>query len=140
MAVDKSRRALRVAKRNIKTLGLGDKIQTIRTSFDKQYDFGAQFDVIVSNPPYIPSAEIKELQKEVLSEPISALDGGNDGLDFYRCLAEKWSGKVKENGFMAFECGDNQSSDIIDIFNGNFKENSVIFDFNNIDRIVTFRI
>ncbi len=97
-------------------------------------------DIILSNPPYIPSTEIKELQKEVLSEPISALDGGNDGLDFYRCLAEKWSGKVKENGFMAFECGDNQSSDIIDIFNGYFKENSVIFDFNNIDRIVTFRI
>lgn len=97
-------------------------------------------DIILSNPPYIPSTEIKELQKEVLSEPISALDGGNDGLDFYRCLAEKWSGKVKENGFMAYECGDTQSSDIIDIFNGKFKENSVIFDFNNIDRIVTFRI
>ncbi len=97
-------------------------------------------DLILSNPPYISSAEIKELQKEVLSEPISALDGGKDGLDFYRCLADRWSNKVKENGFMAFECGDNQSSDIINIFEGKNKENSVIFDFNNIDRIVTFRL
>lgn len=97
-------------------------------------------DLVLSNPPYIPSAEIKELQKEVLSEPISALDGGKDGLDFYRCLADKWSNNVKKDGFMAFECGDNQSSDIINIFEGKNKENSVIFDFNNIDRIVTFRL
>ena len=48
--------------------------------------------------------------------------------------------QVKENGLMAFECGDNQSSDIIQLFKGKFKDNKVIFDFNNIDRIVTFRI
>lgn len=97
-------------------------------------------DLILSNPPYIPSYEIDELQKEVLSEPVTALDGGNDGLDFYRCLATHWTDKVKVDGFMAFECGDNQSSDIINIFNGKNIENSVIFDFNNIDRIVTFRL
>ena len=97
-------------------------------------------DIIISNPPYIPSSEICGLQKEVLFEPVSALDGGADGLQFYRCLASKWINKVKENGLMAFECGDNQSSDIIQLFKGKFKDNKVIFDFNNIDRIVTFRI
>ena len=97
-------------------------------------------DIIISNPPYIPSSEICGLQKEVLFEPVSALDGGVDGLQFYRCLASKWINKVKENGLMAFECGDNQSSDIIQLFKGKFKDNKVIFDFNNIDRIVTFRI
>ncbi len=97
-------------------------------------------DIIISNPPYIPSSEILDLQKEVLFEPVSALDGGNDGLNFYRCLASKWCSKVKKNGFLAFECGDGQSDDIIEIFDGKFVENNVIFDFNNIDRIVTFRI
>ncbi len=97
-------------------------------------------DMILSNPPYIPSTEIEELQKEVLSEPISALDGGDDGLDFYRCLADKWTSKVKKSGFMALECGDNQSKDVTDLFFGKYTENNVIFDFNNIDRIVTFRI
>ncbi len=97
-------------------------------------------DMILSNPPYIPTKEIDELQKEVLSEPISALDGGNDGLDFYRCLADKWTSKVKNSGFMVFECGDNQSAAVVGIFNGKYTENNVIFDFNNIDRIVTFRI
>ena len=97
-------------------------------------------DIILSNPPYIPSDEIPTLQKEVSFEPMTALDGGNDGLDFYRCLASKWSRCVKENGLMAFECGDGQSQDIIDIFDGIFKDKKIIFDFNNIDRIVTFRI
>ncbi|MBO5333408.1 MAG: peptide chain release factor N(5)-glutamine methyltransferase [Clostridia bacterium] len=97
-------------------------------------------DIIISNPPYIPSSEICDLQKEVLYEPISALDGGTDGLDFYRCLASKWVSNVKENGLMAFECGDGQTQDIINIFDGLYKDKNIIFDFNNIDRIVTFRI
>ena len=97
-------------------------------------------DIIISNPPYIPSSEICDLQKEVLYEPISALDGGTDGLDFYRCLASKWVNNVKENGLMAFECGDGQTQDIINIFDGLYKDKNIIFDFNNIDRIVTFRI
>ena len=61
-----------------------------------------KFDIIVSNPPYIRSDEIKTLQSEVLEEPIMALDGGADGLVFYRTLVNDWSAKLKENGFMAF--------------------------------------
>ena len=97
-------------------------------------------DLILSNPPYIISDEIAQLQKEVLFEPASALDGGNDGLVFYRCLAERWCDKVKNNGFIALECGEEQSSLIIDIFSDKYVEKNVIFDFNNIDRIVTFGI
>jgi release factor glutamine methyltransferase len=97
-------------------------------------------DLILSNPPYINSDEIAQLQKEVLFEPVSALDGGNDGLAFYKCLAERWCDKIKKGGYMALECGEEQSKSIIELFNGKYIENNVIFDFNNIDRIVTFRI
>ena len=99
-----------------------------------------QADVILSNPPYIPVGEIESLQKEVQFEPVTALDGGKDGLDFYRCLAEKWTSKVKKNGFIALECGEEQSADIISLFSGKYSEKQVIYDFNNIDRIVTFGI
>ena len=97
-------------------------------------------DVILSNPPYIPACEIESLHKEVHFEPITALDGGIDGLDFYRCIAEKWISKVKKNGYIALECGEEQSEDIINLFNGKYSEKQVIYDFNNIDRIVTFGI
>ena len=96
--------------------------------------------IILSNPPYIETKEISGLQKEVLFEPVTALDGGADGLDFYRCLAKTWYRNVKSDGFIALECGEEQSNSIIDLFYGKYKEKQVIFDFNNIDRIVTFRI
>ena len=138
--LEKQENAFEYLKKNADNLTL-ENVQLIKGDlFTFDFDELPMADLIVSNPPYIPTTEIEELQKEVLSEPISALDGGNDGLDFYRCLADKWTSKVKKSGFMAFECGDNQSSDVIDIFNGKYVENNVIFDFNNIDRIVTFRI
>lgn len=97
-------------------------------------------DVILSNPPYIPESEIAHLQKEVHFEPVTALNGGKDGLDFYACIAEKWAEKVNKNGYIALECGEGQSSEIIDLFKGKYSEKQVIYDFNNIDRIVTFGI
>ena len=97
-------------------------------------------DVIVSNPPYIKSAEIPTLQAEVKKEPLSALDGGNDGLIFYRCIASRWASKVKKGGLIACECGDGQSADILPMFESVVSEKKVVFDFNNIDRIVVFRI
>lgn len=108
--------------------------------FDFDFSLLPMTDLMLSNPPYIMTEEITTLQKEVLKEPLTALDGGKDGLDFYHCIAEKWLKKVKSNALVAMECGDNQSSDIIEIFNGNYIEKNVLFDFNNIDRIVTFRI
>jgi len=106
------------------------------------FDFSAlpKADIIISNPPYINSSEISNLQKEVLNEPISALDGGNDGLDFYRCILDRCLLNLKSGGYFAFECGDGQSEDIVRIFEGKYKEKNIYFDFNNIDRIVTFRI
>ncbi len=66
------------------------------------------FDIILSNPPYVSSGEIDDLQKEVKAEPIMALDGGSDGCDFYRFITANWKTKLKPGGLMAFELGENQ--------------------------------
>ena len=73
-------------------------------------------DLLVSNPPYIPFEEIKSLQSEVLKEPHTALDGGEDGLVFYRAFEKNWLDKVNQGGFVAMECGEEQSDIIADMF------------------------
>lgn len=77
-------------------------------------------DLLVSNPPYIPHDEIKDLQTEVLREPMSALDGGHDGLDFYRAVKNKWCRSISDGGFIAFECAENQCDDIVSLFSDEF--------------------
>ena len=96
-------------------------------------------DVIVSNPPYIRSEEIPTLQSEVQREPHMALDGGDDGLIFYRVLVNEWSKKLKSSGFMAFECGEDQAEDICNLFRKIYFDNEIINDYNNIQRIVIGR-
>ena len=73
-------------------------------------------DVIISNPPYIPADELQSLQKEVLQEPLTALDGGEDGLVFYRALSSRWFCKLNPGGGMFFECAENQPKMIVDLF------------------------
>lgn len=65
-------------------------------------------DGIVSNPPYIPASELPTLPREVRREPQEALDGGQDGLVFYRALREKWFPHLRQNGFLSMECGETQ--------------------------------
>ena len=67
-----------------------------------------QFDIIISNPPYIITDEIPQLQKEVQHEPVLALDGGSDGYRFYCEIVEKWSKALKVGGLLVFELGENQ--------------------------------
>lgn len=107
--------------------------------YPDSFDMLPQADVIVSNPPYIKSGEISTLQREVFYEPHMALDGGKDGLIFYRVLISEWSKKLKKDGFMAFECGEDQAEDICELFRKNNFDSRVICDYNNIQRIVTGR-
>lgn len=96
------------------------------------------FDIIVSNPPYIPTDDIENLQKEVKNEPVMALDGGNDGLDFYKVIAAKWKVALKKNGYMCFEIGIGQSIDVVNILkNKDAKEIEIIKDLNGINRVIT---
>lgn len=138
--LEKEEAALKYLKSNKEKYNL-DNAQIIQGDlFNIDFSQIPQANVILSNPPYIPASEIKCLQKEVQFEPVTALDGGIDGLDFYRCIAQKWISQVKKGGYVALECGEEQSVDIISLFSGEYSEKQVIYDFNNIDRIVTFGI
>ncbi len=94
-------------------------------------------DLILSNPPYINSNEMASLQSEVLFEPVMALDGGIDGLDFYRAISEKWLPAC--SGAIAVECGEGQSDDIRKIFSMQCAETLAVTDFNGIERVVIGR-
>ena len=95
-----------------------------------------KFDVIVSNPPYIKSEDVKRLQKEVNEfEPLLALDGGIDGLDFYRKIIKECRNHLTDNGVILLECGYNQAQQIKQIFNG-FSRVEIIKDYENIERII----
>lgn len=137
---EKEDRAFEYLNKNLRSFGLKNVTAVKCDIFDFDLSDLPLADVIVSNPPYIKSDEIHLLQKEVQKEPVSALDGGKDGLDFYRCIASRWLEKAKIGSLIALECGDAQSNKVISLFSGKTNEKNVIFDFNNIDRIVAFRI
>lgn len=93
-------------------------------------------DCIVSNPPYIPHAQLPALQPEVRREPASALDGGEDGLLFYRAIAAKWLPLLKKGGLLAVEIGEDQGSAVQAVFAQYLKNVSVLKDSAQNDRIV----
>lgn len=95
------------------------------------------FDCIVSNPPYIKTQDICNLQKEVLFEPKMALDGGTNGLKFYESICSFWQSKLKNNGLLAFEIGYNQYQDVKNILlKFNFCDIFFERDINNIIRVI----
>jgi release factor glutamine methyltransferase len=106
-AVELSDKAYNFLLKNIK----GTNIKPHKGDIFECYrDFEAKsFDLIASNPPYIKTDEIETLQTEVGYEPKTALDGGADGLDFYRAIARRWTPLLKSGGAMAFELGEGQA-------------------------------
>lgn len=90
--------------------------------------------LILSNPPYIETDEIQSLQPEVLIEPSMALDGGKDGLDFYRAIADLW---LRDCGCtIAVECGEGQADSVKNLFSAVCAETDIILDFNGTERVV----
>jgi len=98
-------------------------------------NINGKFDCITVNPPYIPSGEIKLLQKEVQQEPVLALDGGTDGLDFYRAIASACSNYMNEGAAIFLEIGSDQGQDVMDMLH-KFENVSIIKDLENRDRVV----
>ena len=116
-ALDLSVEALNLARQNAERLGLAARIQFWPGDGFAALPRGAGFDLIVSNPPYIPSAEIETLEREVRDfDPRPALDGGVDGLDFYRRLAAEAAAFLRPGGRLMLEFGDGQDGAIGRIF------------------------
>ncbi len=108
-AVDISEKALNIAKENSEINAVSDRINFIRSDIMIRNCLGDEkFDIIVSNPPYIRTNVISALDAEVLAEPIIALDGGSDGLDFYRVLISEYTKNIKYGGFLICEIGYDQ--------------------------------
>lgn len=105
----------------------------ILTSYEKY----SNLDFIVSNPPYIESRELANLQIEVQNEPHTALDGGENGLLFYENICKNWSKTLKNNGLLAVEIGETQAKDVIELFRENsFINVEVQKDLNGLDRVI----
>ena len=107
VATDISKKALEIAKQNAKLNGVTNNIEFLESNLFNKIN-GKKFDVIVSNPPYIPTSDIKSLPKDVQGEPKLALDGGKDGLDFYRRIAKEGYKFLNRQGYLALEIGYNQ--------------------------------
>lgn len=116
--IDISPAALSVARTNAKRLGYTDRCRFFNSSwFEDKFDYGSNFDLIVSNPPYIPTKDIAGLDDEVkFYDPLTALDGGADGLKDYRRIAEISSQLLNDDGFLLLEFGINQSAEVKKIF------------------------
>ncbi len=100
-----------------------------------------KFDLIASNPPYIRSGEMASLQREVRFEPALALDGGLDGLDFYRRIATEAADHLNPDGCLYLEVGEGEAADVLDMVRASLdcKDSGVLKDLNGIDRIVWAR-
>lgn len=108
---DVSKNALEIAKKNASSNEVIDKCEFVLSDMFK--NIYGQFDIVVSNPPYIKSQVIKLLDKEVQNEPTLALDGGKDGLNFYKIIAESAYKYLKKDGVLALEIGYDQKEKVI---------------------------
>jgi release factor glutamine methyltransferase len=140
LASDISRDALILAKENAKSAGVLDQIEFVNGDlFGPVRLFSETFDLILSNPPYITRSEIKKLAKEVKDyEPIVALDGGEDGLNFYRRISSQAHSYLRKGGWLLLEVGQGQGRKVTEMFEqgGHFNAPKLIKDFSGIERVV----
>lgn len=136
VGADISGKALRLAERNAERLGI-EQAAFVKSDLFQKVD--GKFEVIVSNPPYIRSAEIEGLMPEVRDhEPRGALDGGEDGLFFYREITAKAKDHLPGGGMLFYEIGSDQGEAVKGIMEGNgFREVRVEKDFSGLDRVVS---
>ena len=131
--IEKSKDALVYLNKNSKGVQNVKVINGDITDIAK-FDTLDKADVIISNPPYIKSEDMKNLQIEVKKEPSMALDGGKDGLDFYRVINDNWNNKLKDNGKLFLEIGNDQGESIKSVLS-NFVNINVYKDIYGNDRM-----
>lgn len=143
VGIDISTGALSIAKKNAFRLGLETRTTFIAGNWCT--DLPGGMDMIVTNPPYIDTKIIGELDAEVrLYDPLQALDGGDDGLDSYRVIAQSCLRKLRSGGWILLEAGIGQANAIISIFNNSVLGNEIAYhrvirDLNGINRVVAIK-
>lgn len=138
-SLDISEIALEIAKKNAKSNGVIGKINFIKSDlFQQIVGTNLKFDIIVSNPPYIRKRDIDELHTQVKDyEPYNALEGGIDGLDFYRNITEQSKNYLKPGGILAYEVGHDQVEEVVKIMQNNgYNKIYIKKDLQGIDRVV----
>jgi release factor glutamine methyltransferase len=144
-ALERSSGAIRTARRNAEALGLTDRVHCMQGDLFGPFcaDLGAGgFDLIVSNPPYIPSGALAELPPEVaVYEPLEAVDGGPDGLRYHKRIIEEAPDCLREDGWLALEIGDGQASAVLGLIRRTeaFGPAEVRQDLGGRDRVVLAR-
>ena len=137
VGVDISVDALIVAKENSEKIGVTGRIGFVRSDVFSKLPLEKKFDIIVSNPPYIPAGDIAGLDKDVQQEPRGALDGGADGLDFYRRITAEAMDHMAEEGVLAFEIGIGQAAAVQQLcLDAGFVKTAVRKDYAGIERMV----
>ena len=141
LGIDVSKEALDVANKNAERLILNKRVSFKESDLFSNLK-GEKFDIIVSNPPYIPPQEKANIQKEVLKEPDLALyTKDNKGLEFYEKITQNAPKYLNKNGYILFEIGINQSEDVKNLLLKNrFKNIQIEKDLANIDRVVIAQI
>ena len=141
LGIDVSKEALDVANKNAERLILNKRVSFKESDLFSNLE-GEKFDIIVSNPPYIPPQEKANIQKEVLKEPDLALyTKDNKGLEFYEKITQNAPKYLNKNGYILFEIGINQSEDVKNLLLKNrFKNIQIEKDLANIDRVVIAQI
>jgi len=137
ICVDISKEALLVAEENTIINGVSEKVRLLQS--DMFENINEEFDIIVSNPPYIKTHDINNLEKEVKAhEPLIALDGGMDGLKYYGLIVNEAFKHLKREGLLALEIGFDQGEEIKHIFenSGYYKDIIILKDLSGKDRIL----
>jgi len=136
---DISDKALKVAAENADLNSVSERIEFIKADlFNIPEKYRGTFDIIVSNPPYISSGQINGLPEEVRRDPIEALDGGSDGMSFYRRIIEASPSFLTDGGFLVLELADDLSKDVKRFIEsmGNFSNIKIFKDLNYIERVI----
>lgn len=130
IATDISKNAIEIAEKNAIKNNVENKIKFVVSDMFKNIE--NKFDIIVSNPPYIETKEIEKLSKEVKNEPIIALDGGNDGIKYYKIIADNYNKFLNIGGYLLLEMGYNQGESVSKLF----KNSEIKKDLSGNDRVI----
>ena len=139
VAVDISASALDICRRNIAANRLSSRAICMQADATASPPMSmGQFDMIISNPPYIPTAELKKLDRSVRDfEPAWALDGGKDGMTFYKSIIKYWKALIRPGGYLLFEVGEGQADAVKEMMlTGGFRSVGSKFDTLGVERVI----